>query len=771
MPRHKQQQTTKTKAKIPGHSNITMVKQKEDGGEMPDDSKTERPSSDISVGNVSIPSNSSSALCWPITSSASTTPSPLETSKRVSGLKRKILAPKQPVSSKRPNRALVIAIEKLKPIPKKEIAKFKAGSPNFKFTKEGLDYKKLATNAFMPEFKVENKVLNPIPDPQKTNKENSPQSDGSPLLPIASPSQANLKNFHEAQKLSRQQLTPQRRPSPGNLLAKLSDQDQSAKTSIRHHDESLTTVPQTPSNYQDTEPVKSTVRSQEQPPKQQRLLNLRQPAFTPSPPILAQSNVKSSTATLQSQHSQTKVSPPKKRWIEHLENQQQEIIAQSQQQYKQDQHPSQQQSPSQSAKRQSSTKVPSVFIPKVTNISLLVDLIKNSPDTISFNITNMQDGGVRIKCGDPESYSRLLCLLEQHNIQLHTHQPQGDKGFRVVIKKLHATTPTDQIRSYLAELGFNARYVSVIKHRFTGKPFNMFEVELANNADGDIERVLSLTELGFQQVHVERQNRKIDPVQCHRCQGYGHSKNYCRRAFVCLKCAGGHPTTECTKSKNSPAVCANCNGEHIASYKGCPVFKTERSKLLSVRHANPVNPFHANKQDKLPSTHSIPVDNKRHAMPLVESKQHSTPNKQQRREIAPQPNNQFPKPDANLTTGPTQLEDQRRRNQLSYSQVARRAATPQSSLVLQRKPKGDGRKQAQEAREQTMPQPARQPQQHQQLDPNDELQQIRSAISNINQAISSLNERVDTLFQLIYKQLVPVSKSNQNLDSDLRNHE
>lgn len=748
MRRHKQQQTTKTKAKIPGHFNITMMKQNADGGEVPDDSKAERPSSDVSVGNISIPSNSSSALCWPITSSASTTPSPLETSKRVSGLKRKILAPKQPVSSKRPNRDLVIAIEKLKPIPKKEFAKFKAGSPNFKFTKEGLDYKKLAANALMPE----------------------PKSDGSPPLPITSPVQANLKRPQEAHKPSIQQLTPQQRSSPGYHQAKLPDQDLSSKTSVKHQDKSLT-VPQTPSNYQDAEPVKSTVRSQEQLPKQQRLLNLRQPAFTPSPPILAQSNVKPSVAaTLQSQHSQTKVSPPKKRWVEHLESQQQAIAAQSQQQHKQDQQPRQQQSPPQSAKRQTSTKVPSVFIPKVTNISLLVDLIKNSPDKIAFNITNMQDGGVRIKCGDPESYPRLLCLLEQHNIQLHTHQPQGDKGFRIVIKKLHATTPTEQIRSYLAELGFNARYVSVIKHRFTGKPFNMFEVELANIADGDIERVLSITELGFQQIHIERLARKIDPVQCHRCQGYGHSKNYCRRAFVCLKCAGGHPTTECTKSKNSPAVCANCNGEHIASYKGCPVFKTERSKLLSVRHANLANPSHANKQAMLPISHSIPDDNKRHAMLLVESKQHSTPNKQQQREIAPQPNNQLPKPEANSAPGPTQLEDQRRRNQLSYSQVARKAATPQS-LALRRKPKGDGQKQLPEAREQTMLQPAHQPQQHQQLDPKDELQQIRSAISNINQVISSLNERVDTLFQLIYKQLAPSSKLNQNVASDPTNHE
>jgi hypothetical protein len=41
----------------------------------------------------------------------------------------------------------------------------------------------------------------------------------------------------------------------------------------------------------------------------------------------------------------------------------------------------------------------------------------------------------------------------------------------------------------------------------------------------------------------------------------------------CVKCAQAHKAGECTKSDADTLVCANCNGNHVASYRGCPKFK------------------------------------------------------------------------------------------------------------------------------------------------------------------------------------------------------
>ncbi|XP_064552250.1 putative cyclin-dependent serine/threonine-protein kinase DDB_G0272797/DDB_G0274007 [Drosophila montana] len=99
-------------------------------------------------------------------------------------------------------------------------------------------------------------------------------------------------------------------------------------------------------------------------------------------------------------------------------------------------------------------------------------------------------------------------------------------------------------------MGHEVRYVGVIKERFTAKPINTFEIELTKKENNT--KILELKHLGSQDIKVERQRKRTDPVQCHRCQAYGHSKNYCRRQFVCLKC-------------------------------GCKVFKDERNRLTASR--------------------------------------------------------------------------------------------------------------------------------------------------------------------------------------------
>ena len=83
---------------------------------------------------------------------------------------------------------------------------------------------------------------------------------------------------------------------------------------------------------------------------------------------------------------------------------------------------------------------------------------------------------------------------------------------------------------------------------------------------------------------VEAPRKKNHIVQCTRCQFYGHTKSYCSRPYVCVKCGGEHNTTLCTKDPAAPATCALCGGQHPASYKGCIIHKnysTHGVKLIT----------------------------------------------------------------------------------------------------------------------------------------------------------------------------------------------
>ncbi|KAL7297560.1 hypothetical protein TKK_0009920 [Trichogramma kaykai] len=73
-----------------------------------------------------------------------------------------------------------------------------------------------------------------------------------------------------------------------------------------------------------------------------------------------------------------------------------------------------------------------------------------------------------------------------------------------------------------------------------------------------------------------RNNR--DLPQCYKCQEHGHTKNYCHKLPVCVKCAKNHQSINCPiKDKTN-------QGNHTASYKGCPVRKELQRKLYPSTH-------------------------------------------------------------------------------------------------------------------------------------------------------------------------------------------
>jgi hypothetical protein len=110
-----------------------------------------------------------------------------------------------------------------------------------------------------------------------------------------------------------------------------------------------------------------------------------------------------------------------------------------------------------------------------------------------------------------------------------------------------------------------------ILHLLTKSPLPLYFVDLEpsdNNKD-----IFDLHFLCNMKITVEAPRKKISIVQCTRCQSYGHTKTYCARPFVCVKCGGDHDTAEYTKDPASTPTCALCGGAHSANSKGCDVYR------------------------------------------------------------------------------------------------------------------------------------------------------------------------------------------------------
>ncbi|XP_071041837.1 protein FAM200C-like [Parasteatoda tepidariorum] len=60
-------------------------------------------------------------------------------------------------------------------------------------------------------------------------------------------------------------------------------------------------------------------------------------------------------------------------------------------------------------------------------------------------------------------------------------------------------------------------------------------------------------------VSVERFHGGRRPIQCFRCQAFGHTQISCSSPPKCMKCAEGHHSFQCKKPRDTPATCCNCN--------------------------------------------------------------------------------------------------------------------------------------------------------------------------------------------------------------------
>lgn len=221
--------------------------------------------------------------------------------------------------------------------------------------------------------------------------------------------------------------------------------------------------------------------------------------------------------------------------------------------------------------------------------------IKDSANTISRLESSLDislkvkdtKNNTRIQCVNPANHSKLVKYLSSDckNLKSHTFQVTHKKPFHAVIRHLHKTTPTKWICDQLATLGYLVSSISTIKDRHTKQPLDLFQLIILCNNSSVIKQLLELKSLGNCQIAIEPQISHQVP-QCHRCQRFGHTKNYCNRPYTCVKCAGNHLSVSCTKTHYMPPKCANCKGKHTANYLGCAAYKKATILMQSPNHFN-----------------------------------------------------------------------------------------------------------------------------------------------------------------------------------------
>lgn len=222
---------------------------------------------------------------------------------------------------------------------------------------------------------------------------------------------------------------------------------------------------------------------------------------------------------------------------------------------------------------------------KVKNFNKFSEKIISVASSAQFKATTGND--IKITVQNEDEYRKVKKLLEEKSlmedeftgIEYHTYQLKSEKSFRAVIRGLPPTCDEQEINEALKELGHEPiKTTNIIKKfkdkdgKINEKKFPLFLVAMKQNDNN--KEIYNIKNLLYCKVTIEPPRQIKGIPQCINCQQLGHTKNFCTRGPICVKCAGKHSTASCSKRPNATPKCALCQHEgHTANYKGCPIYQ------------------------------------------------------------------------------------------------------------------------------------------------------------------------------------------------------
>lgn len=204
----------------------------------------------------------------------------------------------------------------------------------------------------------------------------------------------------------------------------------------------------------------------------------------------------------------------------------------------------------------------------------------------SMKISYSQEG-IKYHTATRSDYDKLYSILQNENIPFYSHEPRDSKLLQVVFKGLPVNVEPSILKEELIHLSYaieHVRQLSVSEQSLNGtlirKPISVWVVSLPNNEHS--RTIYHLKDINHHTVKVESYKPTPHIIQCHKCQGFGHTSKRCNLQTRCVKCGDEHLFANCpSKGPDYTPKCANCNGSHTASYGQCPVQQQQRTALLN----------------------------------------------------------------------------------------------------------------------------------------------------------------------------------------------
>jgi len=154
--------------------------------------------------------------------------------------------------------------------------------------------------------------------------------------------------------------------------------------------------------------------------------------------------------------------------------------------------------------------------------------------------------------------STLRSLDGKEGVSFHTFTLSEYRCARLLVKNLGKGMPESVVREELESLNICIQGVTQLR---SGRrdpdpskdrlPTPHIIVSVARGAE--VSKVRSITELRGLRVSVELYLTPKVPLQCRRCQRFGHTHRNCGYAPRCFACYGSHLSGDCHTPQDQPA--------------------------------------------------------------------------------------------------------------------------------------------------------------------------------------------------------------------------
>ena len=205
--------------------------------------------------------------------------------------------------------------------------------------------------------------------------------------------------------------------------------------------------------------------------------------------------------------------------------------------------------------------------------------------------------GIKYFTSTSADYDILYKYFKGLQLPFYSHEINKQKTIQVVLKRLPSSVTPKMLEEELTLLGFNIIHVrqmtkqqmqldgTVIK-----QPLAAWVITLPLNDHSTT--IYQLRDLNNHLISIERYQNAPHVIQCHRCQAVGHTATHCHMPLRCVKCGGEHTFSDCDKKgdKYIP-TCANCNGQHTATYSQCSYICRYKTQLEMKQQQRKQNTF------------------------------------------------------------------------------------------------------------------------------------------------------------------------------------